>query len=179
MSKYNLVHSFLKNKYSNLVAKNTSNTKARADMFLEDTIEILRAFFDIEAATLFVVDGKSEDIYALTSSGAGTEDLNKITIKFGIGIVGHTAREKTPIISNNPENDVRFNRGFDRKTGFKTRNILSYPIIIDNNLIAIVELINKRDSGFSEEDIRALDRFSEDFKEMLLVSINSNSFLRK
>jgi|GEM_PF-2359960 len=179
MSKYNLVHSFLKNKYSNLVAKNTSDTKARSDMFLEDTIEILRAFFDIEAASLFVVDNKAEEIYALTSSGAGTEDLNKITIKFGIGIVGHTAKEKTPIISNNPENDVRFNRGFDRKTGFKTKNILSYPIVIDNNLIAIVELINKREGGFSEEDIQTLGRFSEDFREMLLVSIEDNSFLRK
>jgi GAF domain-containing protein len=168
---------FLKNKYSGTTEDATNDIK-RLDMFLEDTIEILRAFFNTEAISLFVVDNKSEEIYALVSAGAGTEDLNKITIKFGIGIVGHTARDRAPIISNHPESDVRFNRGFDRKTNFKTKNILSYPVIIDGNLIAIIELINKSEGNFSEDDIRLLDSFVKEFRGLLFKAINNNSFLR-
>lgn len=171
------VKNFLRNKYSDLLSKEKTEQKNRYDMFLEDLIEIMRVLFEVEAVSLFAINHPAEEIYAIKSTGAGTEDLNKITIKFGIGIVGHTAKEKSCIISNNPENDIRFNRGFDRKTGFKTKNILSYPVTYDNNLLAIVELINKKEN-FSDADKDTLDEIFSNIKDIFIAAVKNNSFLR-
>ncbi len=169
---------FLKNKYSDKLNGKTTEPGRISDMFLEDLIEILRALLNTEAASLFAVNYKTEEIYAVKSAGAGTEDLNKITIKFGIGIVGHTVKEKTCIISNNPENDIRFNRGFDRKTGFKTKNILAYPVIYNQEVSAILELINKN-TDFSENDRQTLDDIFAGIGELFRIAIANNTFLRK
>ncbi|MGB9600015.1 MAG: GAF domain-containing protein [Myxococcota bacterium] len=173
-----LAKNFLKNKYSKLSSQGEGGQSERANMFLEDIIEIARALFEVEAASLFAINHTAEEIYALKSAGAGTEDLNKITIKFGIGIVGHTAKEKSCIISNNPEQDIRFNRGFDRKTGFKTKNILSYPIIYDTKIFAILELINKKEN-FTESDKGILNEIFLEIKDIFISAINNNSYLRQ
>lgn len=168
---------FLKNKYEGRLIETSSDLKNTSDMFLEDIIEGLRALFDVEAVSVFAINHDLEEVYAIKSAGAGTEDLNKITIKFGIGIVGHTAKDKNCIISNNPESDVRFNKGFDRKTGFKTRNILSYPVIFDDKVIAIIELINKPEE-FTDEDKAYLDKIFSELKDLFRITIKSNSYKR-
>ncbi|MCX7958139.1 MAG: GAF domain-containing protein [Deltaproteobacteria bacterium] len=178
MNNYEFAILFLNNKYRGKSDTGTTDIVKLSDMFLEDVIEILRALFNAEAASLFAINHTSEEIYALKSAGAGTEDLNKITIKFGIGIVGHTVKDKTCIISNNPENDIRFNRGFDRKTGFKTRNLLSYPVILNDKIVSVIEIINKK-SDFSESDKEILNHIFNGIKELFQVAITNNSYLRK
>ncbi len=169
---------FLKNKYNKKLTQDSSDKRHFSDMFLQDFIEVSKVLLNVEAISLFVTKEKEEEIYAIASAGAGTDDLNKITIKFGIGIVGHTAKERVPIISNNPENDVRFNRGFDRKTGFRTKNLLSFPVIIQEKPIAIIEFINKFEGEFGDSDIAILTDLINAIKDFLHIAIKNNSSLR-
>lgn len=178
MDNIKIATNFLKNKYSERLVEETADIAKHSDMFLEDLIEIIRVILDVEAITLFTLNKKDEEIYALKSVGAGIEDINKITIKYGIGIVGHTAKDKTFIISNNPESDIRFNRGFDRKTGFKTRNLLSFPIIYNSEIVAILELVNKN-GDFLEEDTKILNGIITDVENLLTIALKNNSIVRK
>lgn len=176
MNNVELTKLFLRNKYANRLTDGGEEIRKVSGMFLEDFIEITRALLNVEAISLFVVKEKEEEIYPITSVGACIEDLSKITIKFGIGVVGHTAKEKTYLISNNPENDVRFNKGFDRKTGFRTKNIFSYPIIVDEKIIGIIELINKTVGNFEDTDLSAIKDLVEDIdiKSLLSLAIQHN-----
>lgn len=171
---------FLRNRYANRLTDGGEEIRRIAGMFLEDLVEITRALLNVEAISLFLVKEKEEEIYAIASAGACTEDLNRITIKFGIGIVGHTAKEKTYLMSNNPENDVRFNKGFDRKTGFRTKNIFSYPIIISEKVIGIIELINKTVGNFDDTDLSVIKDLVEDIdiKSLLSLAIQHNPSLK-
>ena len=75
MHHHKIAKNFLKNKYKDKLSENRSDLKLKSDMFLEDIIEILRAMFYVEAASLFVINHSAEEIYAIKSAGAGTDPL--------------------------------------------------------------------------------------------------------
>ena len=52
--------------------------------------------------------------------------------------------------------DSRFNKDVDRQTGYKTKNILSMPILdFEGEVIGVAQIVNKLSddgSGFTPED---------------------------
>ncbi|MGO9088774.1 MAG: PP2C family protein-serine/threonine phosphatase, partial [Candidatus Sulfotelmatobacter sp.] len=55
-------------------------------------------------------------------------------------------------------NDSRFNPVFDKSSGFRTRSILSMPIIDQTGvLIGVVQALNKKGGAFTKEDEQFLD----------------------
>lgn len=77
------------------------------------------------------------------------------------GIAGHVAT--TGQILNIPEayNDPRFNNDVDKKTGYRTRNILCVPIYNEQEtIIGVTQLINKSNGNFTLEDEEILRAFS-------------------
>ena len=53
--------------------------------------------------------------------------------------------------------DARFNREFDRMTGYRTQTILCVPLKIKERVIGVSQVINKLDgSNFNEEDKETL-----------------------
>ena len=70
------------------------------------------------------------------------------------GIAGHVAT--TGQILNIPDayDDPNFNQAIDKKTGYRTRAILCMPIKADEQVIGVLQLINKvSDAGvFSTDD---------------------------
>jgi GAF domain-containing protein len=57
-------------------------------------------------------------------------------------------------IVDDPSSDPRFFGGSDERTGFETRSILAVPLRAKDRVIGVVEVINKREGGFSQDDLR-------------------------
>lgn len=50
--------------------------------------------------------------------------------------------------------DKRFNKDFDKTTGFKTRNMICAPMIRKKDLIGVIQVINKKeDRLFDQQDV--------------------------
>ena len=70
------------------------------------------------------------------------------------GIAGWVAKNKRPIKIDDCYSDERFNPGIDKYTGYKTKNMLCVPMIRGNELIGVIQTINKNErEKFSEEDL--------------------------
>jgi signal transduction histidine kinase len=83
------------------------------------------------------------------------------TIPMGEGIVGTVAQTSQPLIVNDVHAEPRWNFTFDEATDFHTRDLLCVPMITQNRLIGVIEVVNKRDSdGFDEEDLEILTSFA-------------------
>ena len=77
------------------------------------------------------------------------------------GIVGHVVDTGHLININNVNNHPLWYQGCDQETGFKTRNILCFPISDNNEVIGVAELCNKQSgSHFTKFDEEMAMAFS-------------------
>ncbi|NOX18464.1 MAG: GAF domain-containing protein [Chlorobi bacterium] len=120
------------------------------DELLSTIIKLSQDAFDVERATLFVYDKKSNELWSKAGSGIKTKE-----IRFPVtsGIAGETALHRKSIITNNPYRHPSFNSGIDAKTGFITRNIISVPLLnLRGDVVGVFQLLNKRNNQFTPDD---------------------------
>ena len=115
---------------------------------------------DAERSTLFLLDRKKDELYAKVAQGAGAD-----TIRFpnGRGIAGHVGKTGATINLQDAYDDKRFNPGFDKQTGFRTKAMLCMPIRnTRNEIIGVTQVLNKKhgDHYFTKEDESLLAAFS-------------------
>jgi PAS domain-containing protein len=110
---------------------------------------------DAEAGTIFRAE-KDGRLYPLASYGVSKENLRKAAFKTGVGVVGWVAQYLQPVKVDRPETDARFLGAVDTRSGFRTRNIVASPIIVRNELIGIIEFLNRRGGPFVIQDLELI-----------------------
>ncbi|MFN3410994.1 MAG: sigma 54-interacting transcriptional regulator [Exilispira sp.] len=118
---------------------------------------------EAEASSLLLYDDERENLYFYIVTGEKRDEIKRqeYELKPGQGIAGWVAKYGTPLIVNNAEEDPRFFPDISKEIQFKTRNILCTPLKIDENIIGVIELINKIGGDFTEEDQILLTAFSK------------------
>jgi len=108
-----------------------------------------------ERCSLFIVDAENELLWTKISDG-----IEKIVIGIESGVVGDTYKKAEAQIVNNPYEDPRFLPAIDKKTGYVTRNIITVPIYNSKReMIGILQLLNKNDGDFTQEDLEFINFF--------------------
>ncbi|NNK93682.1 MAG: SpoIIE family protein phosphatase [Desulfobacterales bacterium] len=78
---------------------------------------------------------------------------NSIKVKLGEGISGWVAKNREPLIVNDVQNDSRFLKLADKKSGFTTRNLICVPLIYGDDLLGVLNVLNSKTKKlFDEED---------------------------
>lgn len=104
-----------------------------------------------DRCTLWLLDKATNELWTKVAHGIDT-----IRIPADAGIVGHAIANQEPIIINDAYSDSRFNPEVDKKTGYKTRNIIVYPIFdTEGVIIGAYQAINKMTKAkkFSDKDL--------------------------
>ncbi|KAI1724743.1 3'5'-cyclic nucleotide phosphodiesterase domain-containing protein [Ditylenchus destructor] len=130
---------------------------------------------DADRASLFLVDNKTNEIYArifdisqeLDENGQPKENIHvnqegykEIRFPIGKGIAGHVALTGESLNIINAYADERFNREIDSKTGYHTESILCMPIFIRSTVIGVVQMVNKHGGPFTQIDEEAFETFA-------------------
>ncbi|MEQ8186666.1 MAG: diguanylate cyclase [Candidatus Eremiobacterota bacterium] len=77
--------------------------------------------------------------------------------KVGEGIAGIVAQTGKPVISNKGHKDPRFLLRKNERADYEVKNILCVPMIINDKIIGVVNITNKRhDRDFDEDDLDLL-----------------------
>jgi putative nucleotidyltransferase with HDIG domain len=106
-----------------------------------------------EAGSLLLIDEERKHLCFEVALGDNEEKIKKITLNLGEGIAGWVAQKGDPLIINAPEQDLRFFKGVDDQTEFKTRNIICVPVKVKEKTIGVLEAINKKEGqDFDDED---------------------------
>jgi signal transduction histidine kinase len=114
-----------------------------------------------ERSTVFLVDRARNELWSRVAEGL---DRQEIRIPLAAGIAGTVANSGTPIRISDAYTDPRFNPDVDKRTGYRTRNILCAPMRnARGQVIGVFQVLNKRGGDFS-----ALD-------EQLLASLSSQA----
>ncbi|MGH7199479.1 MAG: GAF domain-containing protein, partial [Planctomycetaceae bacterium] len=97
-----------------------------------------------ERASLYLYDENKHELYTRVVTELEIEEIRSA---IDSGITGWVARTRKIANVPDPHVDARWNSAIDRKTGFKTRNILAAPIVSthDERLLGVLQLLNRID----------------------------------
>ncbi|KAG8177159.1 hypothetical protein JTE90_009851 [Oedothorax gibbosus] len=135
------------------------------NLLLKEVMTEARRLTGAERCSLFLLDKEENELVAKVFDGNDTENgsgnAKDISIPVSKGVAGHVATTGELLNINDAYKHPLFYRKIDDATGFKTRNILCFPIKDDNGVIGVAELCNKiSGSHFTHFDEEIASSFS-------------------
>ena len=123
------------------------------DVLLEAIASAATSVLDCERATVFLYDSTSEELYSRLATGIADSPISEIRFPVTLGIAGEVARSGRVVNLPDAYADPRFNPEFDRRSGFRTRNLLTVPLSDhDGRIVGVLQVLNKRSGPFGDRD---------------------------
>jgi phosphoserine phosphatase len=113
------------------------------------------AVLECERATVFIYDKDKNELYSRMATGTG-----EIRFSADRGIAGEVVRTGEVINVPDAYADARFNPEIDKKTGFRTRNMITFPLLgFDNDVVGVLQVLNKSTGSFDPWDNELVHTF--------------------
>lgn len=133
------------------------------DIFI-NLMDEITALFEAERVTVYMVEGKSRQLFTRWKTG---DEIDEIRVPISTkSISGYAAFKQKLINIKNVQDDdelraidpeLKFDKSWDEKSGFETRQMLAYPIIYQKYLLGVIQLINRKGgTKFIEIDERSV-----------------------
>ncbi|MFP4499897.1 MAG: sensor histidine kinase [Candidatus Hydrogenedentota bacterium] len=123
-----------------------------------------KAVAQAQACSLLLYDDVAGELYfqvALGESGDQHALMREVRLKLGQGIAGAAAETRKSINVPDVQSDTRFFPGADATSHFQTHNLLAVPMVDREELIGVIEVLNKVDAeAFAETDLRVMEMFA-------------------
>lgn len=127
------------------------------DLILDKSIEMLNA----EAGSFLIVDQATGELEFRLVRGPTGQSLLGTRLPIGTGVAGTVAQTGQPAIVNKAQEDPRWFAGVDSSTQFTTQSILSAPLIHQNEVWGVLQIVNKRNKApFNELDLTLINTFA-------------------
>jgi eukaryotic-like serine/threonine-protein kinase len=107
-----------------------------------------------ERSTIYMLDPDKAELWSRTAMGDG---VGEIRVPLGTGIAGMVALTGETLILDDPYTDIRFNQEIDKRTGYRTRNMMTMPLkSATGTILGVFQLLNKRQGRFGRDDVELL-----------------------
>lgn len=127
------------------------------DTLIQKIVGKISEILDAERSTLFLLNAAEGELWSKVAQGS---EITEIRIPLSTGLAGYVVRTGETVNIQDAYQDERFDATQDRKTGYRTRTVLSTPVLgKKGEIIGVTQAINKRGGAFSKEDedyLRAL-----------------------
>jgi GAF domain-containing protein len=128
---------------------------------LQSIVEAAAQIFHAAAASICLVDRTRNQLEFRVAYGEGNEDVVGQSIPVDQGIVGYVVMTGQPIAISDVAEDPRFNREFAATTGYVPRSILAMPLHWGDQVIGVMEVLDKIDSpAFGMQDMELMSLFA-------------------
>lgn len=149
----------LENKINRLSAvydiSSALNSAIDVDALLEFILKQTKEMLDVEGISLLLYDAESETLYfpvVLVEDEKLETKLKQIQFPADCGIAGWVINSGRSILVPDVSLDNRFYGEVDKETGYTTKSILCVPLHGKEDILGVIEAINKRNGEFTEDD---------------------------
>jgi len=107
-----------------------------------------------DRCTVWLIDHVKQELFTTVAHG-----VNEIRVPLGSGIVGHSIAIGESLLIEDAYQDPRHNAENDRRTGYRTKSIITVPFVgNDGNIIGAYQAINKQTANgvFTSHDLEQL-----------------------
>lgn len=134
------------------------NSNIRIDEVLKNIVDVATDLTRADRGTLYLVDKEKNELWSLITMG---DEMREIRLKIGEGLAGFVAKSGETVNIKDVQKDSRFRSDIDRASGYKTRNMICFPIKNNKGEIAgVLQLLNSSKGEFNKRDEEFLNALS-------------------
>jgi len=139
----------------NDVARTLSST-LQLDEVLTRIMEQVETMLNVEAGSLLLTDPDSGDLVFQIALGEKADEVKRFRVPKGQGIAGEVALTGKPLVVANVAQDKRHFKKLGQEIDFQTRNLMCVPLVLYDNIIGVLQVINKKEGRFTRSDLELL-----------------------
>src|SRR6478736_6259793 len=115
---------------------------------LGEVVSAAKQVLDAERGSVWLYDTATNELVLEVATG-----IRPVRVPSGTGLVGACARERRIINVPDCYADPRFDPGVDKASGYRTRCMLTLPLVDHKDaLVGVMQVLNKRDGIFDAYD---------------------------
>jgi GAF domain-containing protein len=128
---------------------------------LQSIVEAAARIFGAAAASIALVDEVEQCLVFKVATGAGNEAVVGMRAPLDKGLAGYVTLTGQPLAVSNVQQDQRFNQDFAQSTGYVPRSILATPLVCEDRVIGVMEVLDKIEApSFGMRDMELLGLFA-------------------
>jgi GAF domain-containing protein len=132
------------------------------DALLKSIVEAAGRIFQATAASILLVNEEEQVLEFRVAFGPSDQDLTTMKFPLDKGIAGYVVMTGQPIAISNVQQDPRFNQEFAKSTGYIPNSILATPLLSDDRIIGVMEVLDKINAAsFDMQDMELLGMFAQ------------------
>src|SRR5574341_1273176 len=120
-------------------------------------VEQLKRRWDVEAVRLWPVDQERQRLILYRGTKPG---VPWPTFERNRGLIGIAAESGEAVFSNDVPNDPRHDPGLAGATGLIVQSMMAVPLKVQDQVVGVLVLYNRRNGIFNEDDIHRLESFA-------------------
>jgi class 3 adenylate cyclase len=121
---------------------------------LRHTMDMIGVMMNVEAGSLLLLE--NDELVFRVALNSNIDVLKKFRLKLGQGIIGYAAARGEPVIVRDVSASPHFYSEIDDETGFVTKSVLCVPMISQGKVIGAIEVLNKLNGDFDDNDVHLL-----------------------
>ena len=131
------------------------NSTLSLEPLLNIIVQSATELTDTEVCSIILVDKNTQELRFAEATGGVSDALKKVAVPLEGSIGGWVVRSNRPLLIRDAKNDPRWHGGVDETTDFETHSILGVPLRVRNQVIGVLEVVNKRSKeGFTQDDVQ-------------------------
>jgi GAF domain-containing protein len=132
------------------------------DALLKSIVEAAGRIFGATAASILLVNEDEQVLEFKVAFGPSKLDLIGTKFPLDKGIAGYVVMTGQAIATSNVQQDPRFDQDFARSTGYVPNSILATPLLSDDRIIGVMEVLDKINAAsFDMQDMELLGMFAQ------------------
>ncbi len=132
---------------------------ANSTELLKKIVEIAAKVTEAKVGSVMLLDDAGEFLKIEAAIGLADEIIATTKLPLGSSIAGLVAQQGAPLIIDDVENDEKFRRM--NKERYGAASLLCVPLRIQNKVLGVINMANKKDGGiFTADDLRLLTTFA-------------------
>jgi len=142
-------------------ASSAINSSLKLEQVLDAIARSAAKVMNAEASSVLTLDRRRNKlVFAAASGPVGGELIGK-EFDADLGIAGRAVARGSPEIVRDVARDPNFFQGIDEKSAFVTREILATPMIYRDQVLGVVEVLNRCGGTFDDADLEISRLFAD------------------
>jgi len=135
------------------------NSAIDIDRLLGLILDVAVRGTNADRGTLYLADESGNELWSKVAQGRN--NMVEIRLPIGRGLAGYVAKTGETVNIADAYKDPRFNPEIDKRSGYRTHNVLCMPMRNkDGRIVGVFQLLNKHDGTFGQDDESFIDGLS-------------------
>lgn len=138
------------------------------DLFYSTVVNSTVRTVDADRCVFYCRDGGSGGMFEIHQKGSSQISLDR-------GIIASAVNSKSVLNIIDAYGNSQFSAAQDKATGYVTKALLVVPLVVDDVVIGVIQMINKSQSSdhkhFTIDDVEVITVFADIFSRILQSSV--------